>query len=239
MMRHLGGSRRIGGRLLAFALLALVAACTTPDFRFASSPADGSSARERHPIVVDRSTATLKLPATSPAGAALDDADRSRLDAFLADYGARGRGQILVIVPGHGADKAAARARGEEIARYASSKATGSDVSLGLDPSDGGSEITVLFNTYAVRASTCRDWSKESSHDPTNTSPPDMGCSLQRSLGLMVANPADLVTPRAVDLHDTQRSNLVVQLYRAGKATVSATSSQEQTSISDVGKPNN
>ena len=66
-----------------------------------------------------------------------------------------------------------------------------------------------------------------------------MGCSLQRSLGLMVANPADLVTPRAVDLHDTQRSNLVVQLYRAGKATVSATSSQEQTSISDVGKPNN
>ena len=110
---------------------------------------------------------------------------------------------------------------------------------LPIYPSDGGSEITVLFNTYAVRASTCRDWSKESSHDPTNTSPPDMGCSLQRSLGLMVANPADLVTLRAVDLHDTQRSNLVVQLYRARKDTVAATHSQEQTSISDVGKPNN
>lgn len=239
MMRHLGGSRRAGGRLLALASLALVAACTTPDFRFASSPADGSNARERHPIVVDRSTATLKLPATSPTGAALDDAERARLDAFLANYGARGRGQILVIVPGHGGDKAAARARGEEIARYASSKATGSDVSLGLDPSDGGSEITVLFNTYAVRASTCRDWSKEPSHDPTNTAYPDLGCSLQRSLGLMVANPADLATPRGADARDTLRSNLVMQQYRAGKSTVAETATQEQTTISDVANSGN
>ncbi len=234
MMRHLGGSRRAGGRLLAVASLAVLAACTTPDFRFASSPADGSSARERHPIVVDRSTATLKLAATAPGGAALDETDRARLDAFLANYSARGRGQILVVVPGGGEGRAAAQARGEAIARYASSKVMGSDVSLGLDPSDGGSEITVLFNTYSVRASSCRNWSKESSHDPTNLDYPDLGCSIQRSLGLMVANPADLVSPRGADPRDTQRSNLVVKQYRAGKPTIAETASQEQTTISDV-----
>lgn len=233
-MRHLAGLRRNGGRLLALAAVALVAAaCTTPDLRFAEGPADGRNYRERHPITLDRTSASLTLPATAK-DAALTEAERSRLDAFLARFGARGRGRILVVVPGNAPDRAAVMARGEAIARHASEQARGSDVTLSLDPSDGGNQISVHYNIYTVRAMNCRDWSKESSHDPSNQPHPDLGCSLQRSLGLMVANPADLAAPRTADSRDAQRSNLVVQRYRAGKPTVAESDSKEQTTISDV-----
>ncbi len=233
-MRQLAAElRRNGGRLLALAAVVLVAACTSPDLRFAEGPADGRNYRERHPITLDRASATFTLSATAKE-AALTETERSRLDAFLARFGARGRGRILVVAPGNVPNRDAVMARGEAIARYVSEQARGSDVTLSLDPSDGGNQISVHYNIYAVRAMNCRDWSKESSHDPSNQPHPDLGCSLQRSLSLMIANPADLAAPRTADSRDAQRSNLVVQRYRAGKPTVAESDSKEQTTISDV-----
>lgn len=52
-----------------------------------------------------------------------------------------------------------------------------------------------LFMTVERAVATppaCGDWSAPSGHDSSNSSGPDLGCSTEASLGLMVADPRDL-----------------------------------------------
>ncbi len=221
--------RRLHIVCAAAALLA--AGCTTPNLQYL--PADPSYARERHPVSVENSVATLVL--SGAAGAErLAPSEIARLDGFVAGYISGGHGRLMVTVPGADAGQKRALARGKRIVDRALGRGVrDSEVRLEVEAteSSAGAPIVVSYERFVVRVPECGDWSKESSHDITNTIYSDFGCATQRSLALIVANPADLIAPRRGLYRDTVRSNLVIQLYRAGEVTLAERAAVEEAAL--------
>lgn len=59
-------------------------------------------------------------------------------------------------------------------------------------------------------------------HNTLNAATPGFGCSHQSNMTLMVADPADLSTPREMTPADEQARLRVLQAYREGTATSTA-----------------
>ena len=90
--------------------------------------------------------------------------------------------------------------------------------------------VTVSFERNLVRLPECAGWNVEPSFNPSNSPHVNFGCATQRNLGMMVANPADLVTPAGQGgVQDTRRSDFVISIFRVG-APHSADKSTELTS---------
>lgn len=220
---------------LACAGAALLAAgCTTPDMQFL--PADSSDARQHYPVLVENSVATLALPGAAGAEQ-LTPAEIARLDGFVAGYLSGGHGQLVVTVPGADAGQERVLARAKRIVDRALGRGLrNAEVMLRVETieSNAGGAVVVSYEKFIVRVPECGDWSKESSHDITNTIHSNFGCATQRNVALMIANPADLIAPRTAGLRDTVRSNLVIQLYRAGEVTLAERAAVEEAEAADV-----
>ena len=55
-------------------------------------------------------------------------------------------------------------------------------------------------------------------------------------MAMMVADPRDLLEPRAMDGANAARRQAVIGNYEAGKVTSSDKSSDQKTSVSDIGR---
>jgi len=56
----------------------------------------------------------------------------------------------------------------------------------------GKGDLVMTVERALATPPPCGDWSAPSGHDSTNSGGPDLGCSTEASLGLMVADPRDL-----------------------------------------------
>ena len=91
------------------------------------------------------------------------------------------------------------------------------------------STITLSYLRYNVVVPVCGDYSQNLSIDFYNVPPPNFGCAVQRDIGLMVADPGDLVSAHAMTSTDAQNSERVLSLYRTGQPPA-ATETPLQTS---------
>jgi pilus assembly protein CpaD len=64
----------------------------------------------------------------------------------------------------------------------------------------------------------------------------NFGCAHQRNLAAMVANPADLVQPRAEAPVYVERRTTVMDKFRKGESTATTVQNADKGKISDVGK---
>ena len=76
-----------------------------------------------------------------------------------------------------------------------------------------------LISRYVVTPPTCGDWSQPSTGNYGNASLPDLGCSNQANLGLMVANPRDLIIGTSNNMPDTESAAKAVHVFRAKPPT--------------------
>jgi pilus assembly protein CpaD len=84
----------------------------------------------------------------------------------------------------------------------------------------GGRGAAMLsYTRYDVILPRCGDWSTPAGYNPANTDYPALGCSVQRNLGLMLADPADIDGPRATEPTDAVNATRVIRAYRSGAAT--------------------
>lgn len=58
--------------------------------------------------------------------------------------------------------------------------------------------VEIVLERYLVTPPSCPDWSRESGFDYNNQMHSNHGCATQTNLGLMIANPKDLVRGRSV-----------------------------------------
>jgi pilus assembly protein CpaD len=79
--------------------------------------------------------------------------------------------------------------------------------------------VRIVVNRYVVIPPNCPDWSKPGTADYSNTPMSNLGCSNIQNLGLMVADPSELIQGRAAGPADAAGSVLAIQRYRAGKIT--------------------
>jgi pilus assembly protein CpaD len=76
--------------------------------------------------------------------------------------------------------------------------------------------VTVVVGRYVVIPPHCPDWRKPSQDDPSNTPSSNLGCASATNLGLMVADPGDLVYGEPAPASDGDHDVYSVQRYRTG-----------------------
>ena len=77
--------------------------------------------------------------------------------------------------------------------------------------------IRLIVGRYVVLPPNCPNFSRPTATNPGNVSDSNFGCSTQRNLGLMLANPGDLVRGRTLGPADGQALSRSIRAYRAGK----------------------
>ena len=76
--------------------------------------------------------------------------------------------------------------------------------------------VTVVVGRYIVVPPNCPDWRKPSSGDPQNTVSSNLGCATVTNLGLMVADPRDLIAGKEPTGSDAVNNSYAIQRYREG-----------------------
>lgn len=202
---------------LALSLLLALAAC-------AGEPMDLSRhGHQRFETRVEAGKAIGQF-ARPAAGQALAAADKARLAALVAEHQRRGAGRMEVDVSAAGREDPAARA-------FADLLADGL-MEAGMDRDDlkvrlvigeeGATGAAVTAPVWVARVPDCGKWEDEIGEDRHNGTTSNFGCAVNRNIGLMVSNPADLVRARAATGRDANRSVVVLDKFGKGEATGSA-----------------
>ena len=79
--------------------------------------------------------------------------------------------------------------------------------------------LLVVIERYVVTPPDCPNWTKSSSGDHDNAPSSNFGCSNVTNLGLMVADPRDLVIARQLGPGSAAQAGLAIQRYMAGKTS--------------------
>ena len=143
----------------------------------------------------------------------LSPAEAARLGAFIRDQNV-GYGDQILLIGGNGA---LAQRRQEAVA---TAFARGGmrvirDVEIeGL--STAPNELRVVVSRHVVTPPTCPNWSKRPDDDFGNTQSSHIGCATQTNLGLMIANPSDLVAGQEIGPADGELSAFRIESYRRG-----------------------
>ena len=77
--------------------------------------------------------------------------------------------------------------------------------------------LLVVVERYVVTPPDCPNWTKSPSGDHENAQTSNFGCSDATNLGLMVADPRDLVIGRQLGPAGAAQAGLAIQRYRAGQ----------------------
>jgi pilus assembly protein CpaD len=198
-------------RGLSLAAVLVASSCAGPEHNPGGTFEDGVV---NHPITVEPSYKSLKL-SYSPAG--LSNTDAALLRAFVQDYSEHGNGSIAVSAPANVDSQGAITWFADQINALGVSR----DHILVATHDAPASDARVEINYVAYQAHTdeCGDWSEDLAFTLDNATPKNFGCSVQHNIAAMVADPRDLMAPRAMDGSDASRRATVVGHYEKGEIT--------------------
>jgi pilus assembly protein CpaD len=201
---------RDGLRVAVLAATLLAGSCASDSGKF--SP-DGA---ENHPIVVEPSNRTLKLPFSAPEAGLLPE-DAARLEAFVSAYLSEGNGAISVSAP-QGPDASAAISYfGERLAQLGVPR---SRILVGTrEVGSGDKRVELDFVGYVAHTDECGDWSVDLAATSHNDTAPNFGCSVQQNIAAMVSDPRDLLGPEQMETSDATRRHDVTDKYEKGAIT--------------------
>lgn len=150
--------------------------------------------------------------------AELAGGERVALDRFLAESGADRNATVLVTA----APTADGLSETRRLAVVRELRARGfdprsSDPLLDRHPSSA-SDVIVRIARYHVVLPECPNYGRTMTGDNSNLPSSNFGCANRRNLGLMVANPRDLLRGRDMGPVAGERLARPVELYRQGKS---------------------
>ena len=205
----------------------LIAGCTTPDYQWNkdslfNTPLDTQGYREKFPLGVKNITTTVALPGKT-GQERLTPAEMRQISDVAAAFLVEKQSLLIVAIPGGAASDARVLGRAKQIGDLVKRRGVPASrmmLRVAREDSSANGPIVISYDTLVVSVPECGIWDEESSHDETNTSNPNFGCSIQRNIGLMIDDPRDLIAPRKTTAtHDATRSGVVLKAYRAGEPT--------------------
>jgi pilus assembly protein CpaD len=145
-------------------------------------------------------------------GFAIDE--RESLDGFLGQINLRrSDGVYLVAVPNSQSANRKLLLGDYLSGRGVAIRSRRSDFGMKIPPNDA---VSVVVRRYVVTLPGCPDWSGElTTYNNVPTS--NWGCATATNLGLMIAEPEDLVHGRDPGLADGEASARSIDLYRRGE----------------------
>lgn len=227
--------------VLAAGCLALLAGCQTPGHDvMTTAPSDY---RQRHPIVIKEMDRTVELFIGNNRGS-LNPDQRAEVLAFAHAWRREATGGIVIDVPVGTRNAAAAGGAVQEVRSILNASGVPANgVAIQAYRVTKPTRLATVRLNYprmAAEAGPCGLW--PSDIGPTtngyrhNKPYWNFGCSTQRNIAVMAANPADLAQPRTSTPVYQGRRTVVMEAYRKGEQTSSKAPSNEAAKISDVGK---
>jgi pilus assembly protein CpaD len=208
---------------------AVAALCMAGCSHLANGPKDGLDIDTRYPIMVEPHMEALRLPYDGPRGS-LDDNQSAELKRFARDYLDNGSGAIAVSAPRRLPD-----APNYFAERLVALGVPRSRIMVGNDDNpDSNGDVKLTYIRYQARTEACGDWSVNLGYTADNKASPNFGCATHHNIAAMVADPRDLVAPKAMDPDDAQRRLTVLEKYRKGETTVSTKAQEQSGAVTDV-----
>ena len=202
------------GVLLCVTLLSACSYGKRDSFTVGSVPSDYTT---RHPIVLSEKEQTLDIPVASGAQK-LSVASISNVKAFAQNFSNSGTGTIVMMLPSGSANTAAAHRVQDQIIQ-ALEQGGGSRGNMAIQSYDAtrhGSSAPIRLSFRGVTASTneCGQWPDSLTETSENQNYADYGCSSQNNLAAQIANPGDLLGPRAQSPIDAANRGVVIENYQ-------------------------
>lgn len=199
----------------------LVCGCNT-DRQITGAPSAPYDYRMRHPITISEKDHTLQLLIGANRGL-LTPTQRAELLAFAQTWKDEATGGVIVDLPvGTTNERTSAAALREIQSILAASGVPPQSMAVRSYrvTSRTLATVRVTYPRMAAQAGPCGLWPEDigpsMNRDYTENQPVwNYGCATQRNLAAMVANPADLVRPRAETSAYTMRRTTIMEQYRA------------------------
>jgi len=201
--------------------------------------------RLRHPIVVQEASKTTEIFVGHARGG-LTTAQRADIAGLAQSWLGEGTGAITIDVP---AGTPNAQAAGVTVRDIQNILAAAGIPPRGIKvapyhPNDPRqfAPVRVRYARIIADAGPCGLWPEDLGPSSKNKSYYDnrsyqnFGCAYQRNMAAMVANPADLVQPRAETPPNSARRSETFAKYRAGQTTAIEYPEVEKAKLSTVGK---
>lgn len=201
---------------------------------------------QRHPIVLAEGPARLDLP-VGAGRSGLTARQKDDIRAFAADWRKNGRGPVGVLVPTGGAsDTASSYSIAAVRATLASAGVPSTAILTRRYPAETPDHLAPIKLGYVkLKAEVphpCGLWPDDLGHGggdyygaTQNRDYWNFGCAAQQNLAAQVADPEDLARPRTETPVYAARRQTVIEKYRVGEDTASA-SSQSEARASTVGQ---
>lgn len=230
-------------RAAAVAACALLACACNTDQQAAGVPDVPTDYRLRHPITLQESTRSLELFIGSNRGE-LNPTQRAQVMSFGLGWKRYATGGIVVNRPiGASNEQAVAQAMPEILSILAAAGLPPQSVAVQTYEATGPNlaPVRIGYPKIVAQAGPCGLWPQDVgptfSREYVNNDPPwNFGCAAQRNLAAMVANPSDLVQPRAETPAYTMRRTTVMGKYVQGTASNTDFSGTNTGKISSVGQ---
>lgn len=205
--------------VLALLALALLAGCAKREMTVGSVPDDY---RTNHPITIGEKEQIADIP-VGHADTQLSITQRSIIQHAVSNYRANGSGVIHILIPaGSPNARAAARLRNDIAANLRRGGVKPFNISSEKYEAGDEESAPVRLSYFAMTASTnqCGQWPKDVLDTADNKHYANFGCASQNNLAAQIANPADLLGPRATSPIDAERRGVVIDDYRNAPAPV-------------------
>jgi pilus assembly protein CpaD len=158
---------------------------------------------------------------------------RAQVVSFVDRYRAldASNSRMIVEVPSGSANEVAAMQAVAEIRALmteAGFKATDINIEAVQAQGDAQAPIRISYLRYVAEGPQCSKWPTNLATTNSNLNYPNLGCANQANFAAMVANPADLVTPRATTPRAGDRDHTIWEKYIKGESTISTKQGDEK-----------
>ena len=160
---------------------------------------------------------------------------RAALDALVGRFAMEGA-PVLVIEAPAGGDPVAAQAAWNVKAAFEAAGVPGERIQMvGYAAPDPRAPVLVGFETVRAVVPQCGTQWGNLGRTGDNQSSSNFGCAVTANLAAQIADPRDIVAPRAMTPADAGRRAVVFDAYRAGEPTAAQTEALiSQTKISQA-----
>ena len=209
--------------LALFMMTAAISGCAgSPDGMTTSAISDDY--RQRHPIVLAEKEHHVDIPVAT-GDRRMTTGARDTVRGFAQDYRAHASGTVEILAPG-GAHSPAVSAlrrqiRQELVASGIPSARIVDNYYQAGGPGDAA-PIRLRFTATTAVTNACGQWPDDLADNAfDNQNYYNFGCATQNNLAAQVANPTDLIAPRAMTPIDADQRSKVIDNYRSGSVPTS------------------
>jgi pilus assembly protein CpaD len=180
---------------------------------------------QRYPIEVVKGSARIEVPNRS----GLTQAEKSSVARFAQQ--ARGASAMRVAVQYPSGGSAQANRVAEILEQQG---VPAGAIAMSQYGGGKGAPVVASFSRTVAQTAECGDWTANVARTEDNLPMPNFGCAHQQNIAAVIANPNDVLAPRAETPPDAARRQQVITDYRTPKSPATPVDSQQEVNISDV-----